>query len=85
MEPLAGYHFQPQVYVDVTDTFSRKLAMLECHRSQMEFMSRYGGQDFRVYMETVARFRGYQCGAKLAEGFIPHASWGHVSAGPVLP
>ena len=85
MEPLAGYNFQPQLYVDITDTFGKKLAMLECHSSQMEFMSRYGGQDFRIYMETVARFRGYQCSVKLAEGFIPHASWGHMPAGRVLP
>ncbi len=33
----------------------------------------------------VSRFRGYQSRVELAEGFIPHPSFGHVPAGPVLP
>jgi LmbE family N-acetylglucosaminyl deacetylase len=85
MEPLGGFNFQPQVYVDITDTFETKLRMLECHRSQLEWMSRYGGMDCREYVETVARFRGYQSNVRLAEGFVPHGSWGHVPAGSVLP
>ena len=85
MEPLGGYGFQPQVYVDVTTTFKIKIEMLECHRSQMEWMSRYGGMDTREYIETVARFRGYQAGVKYAEGFIAHGSWGHVPPRNVLP
>jgi N-acetylglucosamine malate deacetylase 1 len=85
MEPLGGYGFQPQVYVDVTSTFKVKIEMLECHRSQMEWMSRYGGMDMREYIETVAKFRGYQVAVKYAEGFIAHASSGHVPVSNLLP
>jgi LmbE family N-acetylglucosaminyl deacetylase len=85
MEPLGGFGFQPQVYVDITETFAVKVKMLECHRSQIEWMSRYGGMDCREYVETVARFRGYQASVKLAEGFIPHPSWAHIPVGAVLP
>ena len=85
MEPVGGYGFQPQVYVDITSTFKIKIEMLECHRSQMEWMSRYGGMDTREYIETVARFRGYQAGVKYSEGFIAHGSWGHVPPRNILP
>jgi N-acetylglucosamine malate deacetylase 1 len=85
MEPLGGFGFQPQVYVDITATFAVKIKMLECHRSQIEWMSRYGGMDTREYIETVARFRGYQAGVKYAEGFLAHGSWGHVPPCNVLP
>lgn len=85
MEPLGSYGFQPQVYVEITDTFAAKFRMLECHQSQVDFMSRYDGQDFRKSMELVARFRGYQSGVEMAEGFVPHPSWAHMPAYPVLP
>ena len=85
MEPLAGYGFQPEVYVDITDAMSSKTGMLECHHSQFEWMKRYGGMDFRKYIDVVARFRGYQCGVEFAEGFIPHKSWAHIPAGQILP
>jgi LmbE family N-acetylglucosaminyl deacetylase len=85
MEPMGGFGFQPQVYVDVTATFQVKIKMLECHRSQMEWMARYGGMDARHYIETVAAFRGYQVGVKYAEGFVAHRSWGHIPPRSVLP
>jgi N-acetylglucosamine malate deacetylase 1 len=85
MEPLGGFGFQPQVYVDITSTFGVKIQMLECHKSQLEWMSRYGGMDTREYVETVAKFRGYQAGVKYAEGFIAHRSWGHVPPRGILP
>jgi N-acetylglucosamine malate deacetylase 1 len=85
MEPLGGFGFQPQTYVDITSTLPIKIKMLQCHRSQMEWLSRYGGMDPREYLETVAKFRGYQVGVNYAEGFIAHGSWGHVPLNRVLP
>ncbi|MCC6124554.1 MAG: PIG-L family deacetylase [Pirellulales bacterium] len=85
MEPLGGFGFQPQIYVDITSTIEVKIRMIECHRSQMEWMSRYGGLDSREYIRTVAKFRGYQAGVAYAEGFIAHGSFGHLPAGGVLP
>jgi len=84
-EPLAGYGFQPEIYVDVTKTFSTKVNMLKRHKSQREWFLRRGGLDFVDYMETVARFRGYQSGVKLAEGFIPLKNWANIGTGRVLP
>jgi LmbE family N-acetylglucosaminyl deacetylase len=85
MEPLSGYGFQPQVYVDISGTFAVKRKMLACHTSQFKWMRRYGGMDFQNYIDVVARFRGYQCGVERAEGFIAHPSFGHIAAGSVLP
>jgi N-acetylglucosamine malate deacetylase 1 len=85
MEPLGSYGFQPHLYVDITSTFKIKIQMLECHRSQIDWMSRYGGMDTREYIETLARFRGFQAGVKYAEGFIAHGSWGHVPPRSILP
>jgi N-acetylglucosamine malate deacetylase 1 len=84
-EPLGGYNFQPEVYVDITDTFATKLKMLECHRSQREWLSRHGGFDFAEYIQVVARFRGYQSSVKLAEGFVPLKNWASIRAGSLLP
>jgi N-acetylglucosamine malate deacetylase 1 len=84
-EPLAGYSFQPEVYVDITNTFSTKVRMLNCHRSQREWFLRRGGVDFLDYIEVVAQFRGYQSGVKLAEGFVPLKNWANIGTGPVLP
>jgi len=85
MEPLAGYGFQPEVYVDITETLETKIAMLNCHQSQLEWMSRYDGMDMREYVKVMAQFRGYQCGTKMAEGFIFHKSFAHVPVGAILP
>jgi LmbE family N-acetylglucosaminyl deacetylase len=84
-EPLAGYEFHPEVYVDITNTFSTKVKMLNCHRSQREWFLRRGGLDLFNYIEVMAKFRGYQCGVKLAEGFIPLKNWANIGTGPVLP
>jgi LmbE family N-acetylglucosaminyl deacetylase len=85
MEPVGGFGFQPQVYVDITATLDVKIRMIECHRSQIEWMNRYGGMDSREYIKTVAKFRGYQAGVEYAEGFIPHHSFGHIPPGSILP
>ncbi len=84
-EPLAGYGFQPEVYVDITGSWSTKVKMLNCHKSQREWFLRRGGMDVSDYMEVVARFRGYQSGVKLAEGFIPLKNWANIATGSVLP
>jgi LmbE family N-acetylglucosaminyl deacetylase len=84
-EPLGGFGFQPEAYVDITATLPAKLRMLDCHRSQREWLSRHGGIDFAEYIEVVARFRGLQAGVKHAEGFIPLKNWAQISARHLLP
>ncbi len=84
-EPLGGYGFQPEMYVDITDAFETKVKMLECHASQREWLRRHGGIDFAEYIDTMAKFRGYQAGVKRAEGFVPVKSWGCLRTQGVLP
>ena len=85
MEPLGGFGFQPEIYVNITETFPIKLQMLNCHESQIAWTTRQGGTDLREYIEVVARFRGYQAMVKMAEGFVAHKSWGHMPLGGLLP
>ncbi|MGD0226784.1 MAG: PIG-L family deacetylase [Terriglobia bacterium] len=84
-EPLGGLGFQPEIYVDITNTFATKARMLNCHRSQREWFRRKGGVDFLKYIEVAARFRGYQAGVTLAEGFIALKNWANIGTGQVLP
>ena len=71
MDTLAGVNFYPTEFVDITDEIDLKLEMLECHKSQLEWMREHDGIDFADMVRTCSRYRGYQCGAEYAEGFRP--------------
>ena len=70
MDTLAGVNFQPELYVDVSEFIDKKIDMLECHKSQLEWMREHDHIDFADMVRTCSRYRGYQCGADYAEGFI---------------
>jgi LmbE family N-acetylglucosaminyl deacetylase len=70
MDTLAGVNFQPELYVDVTDFIDKKIEMLECHKSQLEWMREHDHIDFADMVRTCSRYRGYQCGADYAEGVV---------------
>ena len=84
-EPYGGYSFQPEIYVDITETMETKVKMLSCHQSQIEWAKNHGGTDFFDFIQTVAKYRGYQSGVKLAEGFISLKNSSNIRAGAVLP
>ena len=44
--------------------------MLRSHQSQLVWLKEHDNQDIMEQMETVARFRGYQCGVAFAEGVV---------------
>ncbi len=69
MDTLAGVNFNPTEFVDITDEIDLKLNMLECHESQLVWMREHDNIDFADMVKTCSRCRGYQCGAKYAEGF----------------
>ena len=69
MDTLAGVNFNPTEFVDITDEIDLKLEMLECHKSQLEWMREHDHIDFADMVRTCSRYRGYQCGAEYAEGF----------------
>ena len=69
MDTLAGVNFNPTEFVDITEEIDVKLEMLECHKSQLEWMREHDHIDFADMVKTCSRYRGYQCGADYAEGF----------------
>jgi N-acetylglucosamine malate deacetylase 1 len=84
-DTLAGVDFLPTDYVDISGTLERKLAMLRCHKSQLEWLGDYNGIDIVEFATTVARFRGLQSGVRYAEGFRRADAWPRVTTGRLLP
>ena len=64
----SSYGFTPTVFVDITDSLEKKVAALECHRSQVE-ASAMASPDL---VRTSAGYRGHQARVAAAEGFMPH-------------
>ena len=60
--PVANY------YVDITDTMNFKLEGCDVHKSQINKFKEHGF-DMIDNVETLAKFRGNQCGLKYAEAF----------------
>ena len=71
IETIMGHGFQPREYVDISNTFDTKVAMLQAHESQLVWLKDHNDVDIVEQMKTVSRFRGQQCGVAYAEGFVP--------------
>jgi LmbE family N-acetylglucosaminyl deacetylase len=84
-DTLAGHGFLPTEYVDISETFAVKCEMLRQHASQVEWLRHHDDIDIVAFMETVARFRGLQCGAAYAEGFQHADVWPRVQTERLLP
>ncbi len=82
---LTGINFVPTEYVDITDTFETKRAMLACHDSQMTWLKEHHHTDLMDFMTVMSRARGLQCGVTHAEGFRPELGWGRPRPYRVLP
>ncbi len=85
MDTLAGVNFRPTEYVDISGTFQTKKKMLSCHESQLSWLKEHDKIDILEYIETVARFRGIQCGAEYAEAFSRVEKWGRNPSARLLP
>ena len=85
MDTVAGIGFIPEEYVDITDVFDLKVEMLSKHQSQLTYMMERDKLDMLDYMTTAAKYRGYQCGVRYAEGFIRKKAYPSLSAERVLP
>lgn len=85
MDTLTGLNFQPTEYVDITPFFEQKKEMLSKHQSQLVWLKEHDNYDALDALETMAKFRGYQCGVKYAEGFIRYRVWGRNQPGYFLP
>ena len=76
MDNLSGLHFQPTLYVDVTDQFDLKIDMLSCHQSQLVWLKEHDNVDIVDFVRSLGKARGIQAGCAYAEGFIHHMVWG---------
>ena len=43
--------------------------MVECHKSQNDWLMKIYGHTVATLLDAQFRFRGYQCGCQYAEGF----------------
>ncbi len=85
IDTLAGLNFSPEEYVDITEVIDLKREMLSKHQSQLSWAMEHDGIDLIEFMETMGRFRGIQCGATFAEGFIPKRVWLRTPSERLLP
>jgi len=85
MDTIAGMGFLPVEYVDITQTFERKMAILKQHKSQLDWLEEHHGLDMPRFVETVARFRGLQCGVEFAGRFRQYDVWPRKTTMRLLP
>lgn len=77
MEAERGINFIPEEYVDVSDVWDKKLAMLDCHKSQLmpgaydpDFVLPPPAENmFYNYANAIGAFRGLAVDTRYAEGF----------------
>lgn len=85
MDTPAGVNFVPEVYVDITSTFDKKVEMVRQHESQNVWMENLFGYDMEAFLGVPARFRGLQAGCPMAEAFRPSYRWGRMLQKHHLP
>ena len=84
MDTMVGLNFIPTDYIDITETFEIKKKMLLCHESQYKWLSSHHLTHPLQMLETMARFRGLQCGVMYAEAFQRLKVWGRVKPSKFL-
>ncbi|GAH86733.1 unnamed protein product, partial [marine sediment metagenome] len=80
-----GIDFNPTEYVDISEVMDQKIKMLKQHKSQLKFVKDLSNIDLIEMTEVCSKFRGYQCNAKYAEGYIQSIVWPRNSTSRVLP
>ncbi|MGH9511418.1 MAG: PIG-L deacetylase family protein [Terriglobales bacterium] len=85
MDTPAGVGFEPEIYVDITETFPTKVKMVAQHVSQNSWMKNIFGYELEAFLEIPAKFRGLQAGCKMAEAFRPSYRWGRTFVDHYLP
>jgi len=85
MDTPAGVNFVPEIYVDISRTFTKKLEMVRAHASQDQWMKDLFGYDLAAFLEIPAKFRGLQASCHMAEAFRPSYRWGRTFRQHYLP
>ncbi len=81
----AGFKFEPQIYVDISEFIEQKIAAIAAHKSQLDWMEGFLNRDYLESMRVQSRFRGYQYGCMYAEGFVGYQIQGFVADYRLLP
>ncbi len=81
----AGIHFEPEVYVDITDVMDKKLKGLSSHKSQFDWMATFQTQTLSDFCRVISEFRGLQSGFRYAEGFRAFRNHGYMPNFKLLP
>lgn len=66
INPYLRDFFSPNVFVDITDTWDRKIEALKCHKTQWE----RAGEDWYEFLDVTTRYYGRMVGVRRAEGFV---------------
>jgi LmbE family N-acetylglucosaminyl deacetylase len=84
-DTAAGLAFQPEAYVDITDTMETKLKSLELHKSQFAWMSTFQEASLTGHCRVLGEFRGLAIGCKYAEAFRAYRIHGYMPDFKLLP
>lgn len=58
--------FRPNVFVDITDTWTKKIEALECYTKQWA----RAGKEWYAFLDETTRYYGRMVGVERAEGFV---------------
>ena len=81
----AGLHFEPEAYVDITDTMEKKLEALAKHKSQFAWMDTFQAVTLTEHCRLLGAFRGLAIGRPYAEGFRAYRIHGYMADFRLLP
>jgi LmbE family N-acetylglucosaminyl deacetylase len=84
-DTVGGLHFDPELWIDITDTFDGKIKALKAHESQLKFMKDLFDMDMVDFHTVTASFRGMQASTKYAEAFRRFRVYPHIRASASLP
>ena len=93
MDAERGINFLPEEYVDITPVWEKKVAMLDCHVSQL-MAEAYDASfqlppselnEFHYYIKALSGFRGLACNVRYAEGFRWWQSANRIVSYRILP
>lgn len=93
MDSERGINFVPEEYVDISAVWAQKVAMLDCHVSQLmheEYDPNFRlpppeANEFHYYIGAMSAFRGLACGVRYAEGFRWWQAAGRLVPRRILP
>ena len=85
MDTPAGVVFEPELYVDITTVFDKKVEMLSCHKSQNDWVKSIFNYELDAFLKIPAQYRGLQASVPMAEAFRPSYRWGRNFTRHYLP